>query len=76
MNKIKYVNKVFRLKKAMEVSFKTIPEPLKFKLSEEFHIVGDVLYMGGFLLPAPFQAPIINWIESNPKLFLDDTRNF
>jgi hypothetical protein len=76
MNKIKYANKVFRLKKAMEVNFSNIPEPLKFKLGEEFHIVMDVLYMGGMLLPAPFQDPIIKWIEANPKLFVDDTRQF
>jgi hypothetical protein len=45
-------------------------------LGEEFHIVMDVLYMGGMLLPAPFQDPIIKWIEANPKLFVDDTRQF
>jgi hypothetical protein len=76
MSKIKYANKVFRLKKPMTVTFKGIPEPLNFKLGEEFHIVMDVLYMNGLLLPAPFQQPIINWIESNPRLFVDDTRKF
>jgi hypothetical protein len=76
MSRVKYVNRVFRLVKPMEVSFKGIPEPLKFKLGEEFHIVADVLYMNGFPLPAMFQNPIINWIESNPKLFVDDTRQF
>jgi len=76
MSRVKYVNKVFRLLKVIEVSFKGIPEPLKFKSGEEFHIVADVLYMNGFPLPAMFQAPIINWIESNPRLFIDDTRKF
>lgn len=76
MSKVKYSNKVFRLVKPMEVSFNGIPEPLKFKLGEEFHIVADVLYMNGFPLAAAFQRPIINWIESNPRLFVDDTRQF
>jgi hypothetical protein len=76
MNKIKYVNKVFRLKKPMVIKLNGIPEPLSFKLGEEFHIVTDVLYMNGMLLPPAFQGPIINWIESNPKLFVDDTRDF
>jgi hypothetical protein len=76
MKNIKYVNKVFRLKKPMVVNLNGIPEPLTFKLGEEFHIVTDVLYMSGMLLPPPFQGPIINWIESNPNLFVDDTREF
>ncbi len=76
MSKVKYANKVFRLRKPMEVKFNGIPEPLKFKLGEEFHIVMDVLYMNGMLLPAAFQVPIINWIETNPNLFVDDTRQF
>ena len=74
MSKVKYANKVFRLRKPMEVKFNTIPEPLKFKLGEEFHIVMDVLYMNGMLLAAPFQVAIINCIESNPNLFVEDTR--
>jgi hypothetical protein len=76
MKNIKYVNKVFRLKKPMVVNLNGIPEPLSFKLGEEFHIVTDVLYMNGTLLPPPFQEPIINWVESNPNLFVDDTRQF
>lgn len=73
--KVKYNNKVFRLRKPMKVSFPGIPEPLDFKIGEEFHIVADVLYMNGFPLDAPFQYPLIDWIEKNPKLFVDDTRN-
>jgi hypothetical protein len=76
MSRVKYANKVFRLVKPMTVNFNGIPEPLTFKLGEEFHIVADVLYMNGFPLAAPFQQPIINWIESNPRLFVDDTRKF
>ena len=76
MSRVKYSNKVFRLVKPMTINFKGIPEPLVFKLGEEFHIVADVLYMNGFPLPAPFQKPIIDWIEGNPRLFVDDTRQF
>jgi len=76
MSRVKYSNKVFRLKKAMEVNFPNIPQPLQFKIGEEFHIVADVLYMNGFPLSAAFQMPIINWIEANPNLFVDDTRIF
>ena len=76
MAKVKYVNKVFRLKKPMEISLRNIPEALKFKLGEEFHIVLDVLYMNGHPLPRMFQTSLISWIESNQNLFLDDTRQF
>ena len=74
MSRVKYSNKVFRLKKAMVVTLKDVPQPLPFALGEEFHIVADVLYMRGFR--AMFQKPIIDWIEANPKLFVDDTRQF
>lgn len=74
MSRVKYSNKVFRLKKAMEVNLKGVPQPLQFIIGEEFHIVADVLYMRGFR--AMFQKPIIDWIEANPNLFVDDTRNF
>jgi hypothetical protein len=76
MGKIIYANKVFRLIKPIDLSLTGVPEVMKFKKGEEFHIVMDVLYMNGFPLPTMFQAPLINWIVSNPKLFVDDTRNF
>ena len=47
---------------------------LQFKLGEEFHIVADVLYRQGHL--SMIQKPIIDWIEANPTLFVDDTRQF
>ena len=34
MSRVKYVNKVFRLKKPMEVNLKGVPQPLQFKLGE------------------------------------------
>ena len=74
MSRVKYSNKVFRLRKAMEVNLNGVPQPLQFTLGEEFHIVADVLYMQGFRVM--FQKPIIDWIEANPNLFVDDTRNF
>jgi hypothetical protein len=74
MSKVKYANKVFRLKKAMVVNLKGVPQPMEFKIGEEFHIVMDVLYRNGYL--AAFQKPLIDWIEANPTLFVDDTRQF
>lgn len=74
MSRVKYANKVFRLKKPMEVNLKGVPQPLQFKLGEEFHIVADVLYRQGHL--SMIQKPIIDWIEANPTLFVDDTRQF
>ena len=37
MSRVKYVNKVFRLKKPMEVNLKGVPQPLQFKLGEELY---------------------------------------
>lgn len=74
MSKIKYANKVFRLKKPMVVNLKGVPQPMEFKIGEEFHIVMDVLYMRGH--QSMIQKPLIDWIEANPNLFVDDTRNF
>ena len=76
MSKVKYVNKVFRLRKPMTLTVPGVNDPMNFKMGEEFHIVMDVLYMNGFPIPAPLQGPIIRWIETNPMLFVDDTRNF
>lgn len=74
MSKVKYANKVWRLRKAMDVNLKGVPQTLQFKIGEEFHVVADVLYMRG--QPSMIQKPIIDWIEANPTLFVDDTRQF
>ena len=74
MSRVKYSNKVFRLTKPMEINLKGVPQTLQFKLGEEFHMVADVLYIRGVM--SMIQKPIIDWIEANPNLFIDDTRNF
>ena len=50
MSRVKYSNKVFRLRKAMEVNLNGVPQPLQFTLGEEFHIVADVLYIHYLLI--------------------------
>lgn len=43
----KIVNKVYRLRYQNELQLPGYAEPLKFVNGQEFHIVNDVLYMGG-----------------------------
>jgi hypothetical protein len=75
MAKVKITNRVFRLKhkKAIEAPN---GDMLSFKAGEEFHIVADVLYMSGYLVPAGLQTFLINWIMNNKFLFVEDTRIF
>jgi len=51
-------------------------EGMNFKSGDEFHIVNDVVYMQGAMLPPEMQDMFYNWITKNPALFIDDTRNF
>lgn len=76
MPKVKITNKVFRLKHKKELKLPNSNEVLKFRAGEEFHIVADVLYMGGYLVPAGLQTFLINWILNNLFLFVEDTRIF
>jgi hypothetical protein len=69
-------NRVFRLKYGKETMIPGIPDVLHLKDGEEFHIVADMMYMGGFPLPPGLQKPIIDWVLGNPILFVEDTRNF
>lgn len=64
-------NKVYRLKNPIEIE-----HGLTFKGGEEFHIVSDVVYMQGHLVPPNLQIFMYNWIIKNPRLFIDDTRQF
>jgi hypothetical protein len=73
---MKYVDKVLRLKKDIDLKIAQYNEPMKFKKGQEFHIVANVLYMGGYIIPIGLQKPLISWIEDNPNLFMGDTRNF
>ena len=71
MANAKISNKVFRLKRAGTFNLPGIPDPVTFDNGEEFHIIGDVLYMKGFLVPGNLQHPIINWIVNNAHKFLE-----
>lgn len=62
-------NKVYKLKKDT-----TLQDGLTFKMGAEFHIVMDVVYMNGAMLPPNMQPLFYNWITKNPTLFIDDTR--
>jgi len=64
-------NRVYRLKNPF-----TLMKDMEFKGGEEFHIVNDVVYMQGAMLPPEMQAMFYSWITKNPALFIDDTRNF
>lgn len=63
--------KVLKLKEDVELN-----HGLKFKKNDEFNIVMDVVYMGGFMLPPEHQKGIYLWIVQNPNLFEDVTRNW
>lgn len=64
-------NRVYRLKQPF-----TLMKDMTFKGGEEFHIVTDVVYMQGHMVPPEMQDMFYNWIVKNPKLFIDDTRQF
>ena len=75
MAKVKISNIVYRLKNDNTLDVPS-SQPMLFKGGEEFHIVADVIYMGGFPIPRGLQTFLINWVTSNPTLFIQDTRNF
>tara|TARA_R110000772_G_scaffold132012_1_gene240603 strand:- start:246 stop:470 length:225 start_codon:yes stop_codon:yes gene_type:complete len=72
----KIENRVYRLKQAFNLQLPGYTDVMKFPPGHEFHIVRDVLYMGGFPLPAGLQRPLMDWIFANKTLFVEDTRNF
>jgi hypothetical protein len=49
---------------------------LKFDSGQELEIVNNVVYIQGFPVSHDYQSLLINWMERNPKLFLNDTRIF
>jgi len=62
-------SKIYILKNAVELD-----QGLSFNGGEEFHIVSDVVYMQGHMLPPDMQDYFYNWITKNPKLFRMDVR--
>jgi hypothetical protein len=53
-----------------------LPNGLSFSAGQEIEIVMDVVYMGGYPLPPNMQMNMLNWINNNPTLFKDVTRNW
>lgn len=76
MARAKISNAVFRLKHGATVQVPGIPDAITLSNGEEFHIVGDVIYMRGHMLPPGMQDPMIDWVTKNKNLFVEDTRNF
>jgi hypothetical protein len=73
---VKVLNTVYRLRQAHTLEMPGYTEKLNFDSGQEFHIIADVLYMGGHPLPLHMQLFLTNWITSNTSLFVGDTRNF
>lgn len=64
-------NGVYKLKKDA-----TLKNGLVFKQGQEFEIVNNVLYMGGFPMDTRIQQTIISWMDINKQLFENDTRGW
>ena len=69
-------NQVYRLRNYAELQMPGYADKLKFQGGQEFHIINNVLYMGGHPVTTNMQVHIVNWITSNPNLFIGDTRKF
>ena len=75
MSRVKINDNVYRLKNDCTLTIPNL-DTINFKGAQEFHIVADVLYMGGFPLPIGLQEYLINWINTNPSLFISDNRGW
>ena len=64
-------NKVYRLKQAAEVA-----KDMSLPAGQEIEVVMGVVYVNGNLVPPTFQQLFMSWLENNPSLFEDDTRNW
>jgi hypothetical protein len=64
-------NKVYRLKQAAEVA-----KDMALPAGQEIEVVMGVVYVNGNLVPPTFQQLFMSWLENNPSLFEDDTRNW
>lgn len=75
MSRVKINDNVYRLKNDCTLNIPNM-DVINFKGAQEFHIVADVLYMGGYPLPIGLQEYLINWINTNPSLFISDNRGW
>lgn len=49
---------------------------LQFDKGQEFEVVNRVVYINGNYLPPEMQNDVYKWMSTNPKLFINDTRDF
>jgi hypothetical protein len=54
----------------------TLQNGVKFPAGQELEVVMDVVYVGGYILPPNMQTLTLNWINQNPNLFRDVTKNW
>lgn len=54
----------------------TLINGVKFPAGQEIEVVMNVVYIGGHPLPPSMQGLTLFWINENPNLFEDVTRNW
>lgn len=64
-------NRVLKLKQDVEVA-----KGMPLQSGQEIEIVMDVVYINGNMVPPDFQPLFLNFINKNPNLFTDDTRQW
>jgi len=64
-------NRVLKLKDNAEVG-----EGMPLQAGQEIEVVQNVIYINGNILAPNFQELFMNWIEKNPTLFYNDTRDW
>jgi len=74
MSKVKIVDCVYRLKSDQTISMSG--NEIKFHSGQELHIVQDVVYVNGYMVPVETQRFLNEWITNNPNLFILDNRNW
>ena len=54
----------------------TLQNSVKFPAGQEIEVVMGVVYVGGYPLPPNMQGLTLHWINENPNLFEDVTKNW
>jgi hypothetical protein len=71
MSKIKFVNKVLRLKQDVLIS-----KDMPLKKFQEIEIVMDVIYINGYMVPPNLQNIFYTFVLDNTNLFDDVTKKW
>ena len=64
-------SRVFRLKNDAEVA-----KDMPLKTGQEVEVVLDVVYINGNMVPPAYQSIFLKWVNDNPTLFDDITKNW